>query len=59
MSSRQPNEQPEFERPVDLTDLPERGAKPQPGRLPEHHPDDSGMPGDVPGPSGPDTPRRD
>ncbi|MGK5683180.1 hypothetical protein [Actinoplanes sp. URMC 104] len=58
MSVREPNEQPEFERPIDLTDLPGRGERPGPARVLEHHPDDSGLPGDVPGPSGPNSPPR-
>jgi hypothetical protein len=28
MSSRQSNDQPDFERPIDLADLPDRGEKP-------------------------------
>ncbi|GID32801.1 hypothetical protein [Paractinoplanes brasiliensis] len=59
MSVREPNAQPDFERPIDLTDLPDRAERPRPARVPEHHPDDSGLPGDVPGPSGPDSPPRE
>ncbi|MBU2671060.1 hypothetical protein KOI35_46955 [Actinoplanes bogorensis] len=59
MTVREPSAQPDIEHPIDLTDLPERGQRPQPARTPEHHPDDSGLPGDMPGPQGPDSPRRE
>lgn len=39
----EPTTQTDHERPIDLTDVPDR---PQPVHLPEHHPDDEGMPGE-------------
>ena len=58
MTVRDPNGQHDIERPIDLTDLPGHD-RPEPSRVPEHHPDDSGLPGDVPGPHGPDSPARE
>ncbi|MEU4422430.1 hypothetical protein AB0F81_17520 [Actinoplanes sp. NPDC024001] len=55
MSTSQPTERPEFERPIDLNDDPAARGKSGPAPTPEHHPDDNDLPGRV---TGPDTPPR-
>jgi hypothetical protein len=37
--------QPDIERPIDLSDTPERDS-PRPAPTPQHHPDDPGVPPD-------------
>lgn len=53
MTVPDPTGQPDVERPIDLTDTPDRD---DPGRAPtpEHHPDDRGLPGDDVGTPAPD-----
>jgi hypothetical protein len=55
MTVPDPTGQPDIERPIDLTDLPGRDERPKPTQMPLHHPDDAGIPGDVPGSLGADT----
>jgi hypothetical protein len=47
MTIPEPTGQPDIERPVDLTDTPDRDDQAAPAPVPEHHPDDPGPPGDV------------
>ena len=52
MTVPHPNGQPDIERPIDLTDVPDHDQQAKPAPTPQHHPDDAGLPGDVPGPLG-------
>jgi hypothetical protein len=45
MTVPDPTGQPDIERPIDLTDTPDRD-NPRPAPSPEHHPDDGELPGD-------------
>jgi hypothetical protein len=48
MTAPDPTGQPDVERPIDLTDIPDRGEREKPVPPPLHHPDDAGVPGGVP-----------
>jgi hypothetical protein len=58
MTVPDPSGQPDIERPIDLTDTPERDT-PAPARTPEHDPDDAGLPGEDVGTPAPDDPSVD
>jgi hypothetical protein len=46
MTVPDPTGQPDIERPIDLTDVPERDEREGPAPTPEHYPDDAGLPGE-------------
>jgi Putative transposase of IS4/5 family (DUF4096) len=58
MTLPDPTEQPDIDRPIDLTDTPDRGDEERPDPLPQHHPDDPPSRGDT-GASAPDDPSVD
>jgi hypothetical protein len=58
MTSPDPVGYPNTERPIDLTNTPQR-ISPGPAPTPEHHPDDGGMFGEGIGTPGPHVPRQD
>jgi hypothetical protein len=51
--------QPDIERPIDLTDTPDRDNEERPAPTPEHHPNERGLPDGNPVTPGADDPSAD